>query len=75
MNTDLEELVREGMHRLAAETRAPADVVARARRRLRRQKTVARTALACGTAAAAAVAVIAVIAVVFRSVLRPTGGG
>jgi hypothetical protein len=60
MNTDLEELVREGMHRLAAEVPAPADMVARARRHLRRRKIVARTALACGTAAAAAVAVIAV---------------
>ena len=60
MNTDLEELVREGMHLLAAETRAPADVVARARRHVRRQKTVARAVLACGTAAVAAVAVIAV---------------
>jgi hypothetical protein len=74
MNTDLEELVREGMHRLAAETRAPADVVARARRRLRRQKTVARTALACGTAAAAAVAVIAVIAVIGAGARPGTGG-
>jgi hypothetical protein len=61
MNTDLEELVREGMHRLAADTRAPADVVTRARRHVRRQKTVARAALACGTAAVAVVVVIAVI--------------
>jgi hypothetical protein len=60
MNTDLEELVREGMHGLAAEVWAPADVVARARRHVRRQKIVARAALACGTAAVAAVAVIAV---------------
>jgi hypothetical protein len=60
MNTDLEELVREGMHRLAAEVRAPADVVATARHHLRRRKIVVRAALACGTAAVTAAAVIAV---------------
>jgi hypothetical protein len=71
MNTDLDELVREGMHLLAAETRAPADVVARARRHVRRQKNVARAALACGTAAVAAVVLIAVASLS----TRPGTGG
>ena len=73
MNTDLEELVREGMHRLAAETRAPADVVARARCHAHRHKTVARTALACGTAAVAAIALIALIALIGPGARPGTG--
>jgi hypothetical protein len=74
MSTDLEELVREGMRELTAEVRAPADMVARAHRHLRRQKIVARAALGCGTATAAAVAVIAVIAVTGPDARPGTGG-
>jgi hypothetical protein len=59
MNGDVEELVREGLDRLTADVRVPAQMVARARTRMRRKKTAARAALACGTAAVTAAAVIA----------------
>ena len=51
MNGDVEELVREGLDRLTADVRVPAEMVARARTRVRRRKIAARAALACGTAA------------------------
>ena len=59
MNGDVEELVREGLDRLTADVRVPAEMVARARTRVRRRKIAARAALACGTAAVTAAAVIA----------------
>jgi hypothetical protein len=59
MNGDVEELVREGLDRLTADVGVPAQMVARARTRVRRRKIAARAALACGTAAVTAAAVIA----------------
>ena len=59
MNGDVEELVRESLDRLTADVRVPAEMVARARTRVRRRKITARAALACGTAAVTAAAVIA----------------
>jgi hypothetical protein len=50
MNTDVEELLREGMERFTAEVRAPAGL-AGAAGRLHRRRLAARTAVACGTAA------------------------
>jgi hypothetical protein len=63
MNTDVEELLRDGMERYTAEVRAPAGLARAVGRRYRRRLAV-RAAVACGTAAAAAAAVIFV-----------TGGG
>ena len=71
MNGDVEELVREGLDRLAADVRVPAEMVARARTRVRRRKIAARAALACGTAAVTAAAVIAATGV---GAPRGTGG-
>ncbi|MFI5079436.1 MAG: hypothetical protein ACHQCE_00045 [Streptosporangiales bacterium] len=59
MNGDVEELVRESLDRLTADVRVPAEMVARARTRVRRRKITARAALACGTAAVTVAAVIA----------------
>src|SRR5882672_4571076 len=58
MNTDVEELLRDGMERFTAEVRAPAGL-ARTAGRLHRRRT-ARAAVAGGTAAVTAVAVIVV---------------
>lgn len=54
MNTDVEELLREGMERFTAGVRAPAGLAADAGR-LHRRRLAARTAVACGTAAVVAV--------------------
>ena len=59
MNEDVEQLVREGLDRLAATTQAPTGLAARARRRCFRQRVAVGSAVASGTAAVAAVAVIA----------------
>ena len=59
MNTDVEELVRGGMHRLAAVTETPSGLVGRARRRLRRRRLAAVSAIAGGAVAVTAVAVAA----------------
>ena len=59
MNTDVEELVREGMHRLAAVTEAPTGLVGRARRRLRRRRLAAVSAIAGAAAAITAGALMA----------------
>jgi hypothetical protein len=56
MNTDVEELLRDGMERFTAEVRAPAGL-AGAAGRLHRRRQAARTTMACGTAAAVAVGV------------------
>jgi hypothetical protein len=61
MSTDVEELVRDGMHRLAAATDIPVGLVGRARRRVRRRRLAAVSAIA-GAAAAGAVAAGAVAA-------------
>ncbi len=71
MNGDVEELVREGLDRLTADVRVPAEMVARARTRVRRRKIAARAALACGTAAVTAAAVMAAAGV---GAPRGTGG-
>jgi hypothetical protein len=60
MNGDVQELLREGLDRLTADTRVPAGMLARARTRVRRRKIALRAALACGTAVATVAAVIAV---------------
>jgi hypothetical protein len=60
MNTDVEELLRDGMERFTAEVRAPAGL-AGAAGRLHRRRVVARTAVACGTAAVTAAAVALVV--------------
>jgi hypothetical protein len=59
MNGDIEELLREGVDRFTADVPVPADLVARARTRVRQRRIATRAALACGTAAATAAAVIA----------------
>ena len=71
MNGDVEELVREGLDRLTADVRVPAEMVARARTRVRRRKIAARAALACGTVVVTAAAVIAATGV---GAPRGTGG-
>ncbi len=57
MNTDVEQLLWDGMERLAAVTEAPAGLVGRARRRLRRRR------LAMVSAAGAAITAVAVVTV------------
>ena len=59
MNGDVEELLRESMDQSTADVRVPADILARARTRVRHRQLAMRAALACGTAAATAVAVVA----------------
>lgn len=61
MNTDVEELLREGMERFTAEVRAPAGL-AHTASRLRRRRMAVRAAVACGTAAVTATAAIVVAA-------------
>ena len=58
MNGDVKELLREGGDRFTAGMRVPADLVDRARTRVRRRKIAVRGAVACGTAAVTAAAVI-----------------
>ena len=58
MSTDVEELIRDGMHRLAAATDIPAGLVGRARRRLRRRRIAAVSAVAGAAAVATAAAVV-----------------
>jgi hypothetical protein len=60
MNTDVEELLRDGMERFTADVRAPAGLASETGRRHRRRR-VARTAVACGTAAVTAAAVALVV--------------
>ena len=71
MNGDVEELLRESMDRSTADMRVPADMLARARTRVRHRQLAVRAALACGTAAATAVAVVAAAGVA----AGPGGGG
>ena len=58
MNGDVKELLREGGNRFTVDVRVPADLVDRARTRVRRRKIAAQAAMACGTAAVTAAAVI-----------------
>jgi len=69
MNTDVEELLRDGMERFTAEVRAPAGL-ARTAARLRRRRRTARAAVAGGTAAVTAAAVTVIVAAPGQ-----TGGG
>lgn len=61
MNTDVEELLRDGMERFTAGVQAPAGLAHRTSR-LRRRRMAVRAAVACGTAAVTATAVVAVAA-------------
>jgi hypothetical protein len=61
MNTDVEELLREGMERFTAGVRAPAGLADTARR-LHRRRLAVRAAVACGTAAVTAAAVTVTVA-------------
>ena len=60
MNGDVAELLRESMDQSTADMRVPADMLARARTRVRHRQLAVRAALACGTAAVTAAAVVAV---------------
>jgi hypothetical protein len=71
MNTDVEELLRDGMERLTADVRAPAGLASEAGR-LHRRRRAARTAVACGTAAVTAAAVA--LAVVTSGAHRAPSG-
>jgi hypothetical protein len=70
MNTDVEELLRDGMERFTADVRAPAGLVGEAGR-LHRRRRAARTAVACGIAAVTAAAVALVV--VTGAAARPGG--
>jgi hypothetical protein len=59
MNGDVEELLRESMAQSTADLRVPADMLARARTRVRHRRLAVRAALAFGTAAVTAAAVVA----------------
>ena len=61
MNTDVEELLRDGMERFTAGVQAPAGL-ARTASRLHHRRLAVRAAVACGTAAVTAAAVLAVAA-------------
>jgi hypothetical protein len=73
MNTDLEQLLRDGMERFTAEVQAPAGL-AHTVGRLRRRHRAVRTAVACGTAAVTAAAAVAVIAGVSGGLARHGAG-
>jgi hypothetical protein len=59
MNTDVEQLVREGLDRLVARTEVPAGLADRAHRHLRRRRLAAGSAIAAGTTLVTAIAVVA----------------
>ena len=59
MNTDVEDLLRQGMLRYTADLRAPAGMVRMAERR-RRQRLAQRSVIAGATLAACAAAAVAV---------------
>jgi hypothetical protein len=61
MNTDVEDLLREGMERFAADLRAPAGLIGRAARARRRRLAVRSAAGAAAALAAGAVAAAAVV--------------
>ncbi|MGE5132110.1 MAG: hypothetical protein ACM32E_04260 [Gemmatimonadota bacterium] len=70
MNTNVEELLREGMERFTAGVTAPAGLVQAARQHRRRRRLVIRTTVACTAAAATAVAAV----VVTSAAARPASG-
>ena len=75
MNTDVEELLREGMERFTTGVQAPPGLAGSAvRLRLRRRRRAVRAAVACGTAAVIAVAAIAVTGVAVGAPARPGAG-
>jgi hypothetical protein len=61
MNTNVEELLRDGMERFTADVRAPAGLASEAGRLHRQHRRRARTAMAAGTAAVMAAAVALVV--------------
>jgi hypothetical protein len=67
MTSDVEELLRESMDRLAAGARVPAGLTRRARQRNRQRRRVITAAAVAGTAIAATAAVIAVTVAPQRS--------
>ena len=71
MNTDVEELLREGMERFTTGVQAPTGL-ARAALRLRRRRRAVRAAVACGVVAVIAVTAIAVTGVAAGA--RPGAG-
>jgi hypothetical protein len=73
MNTDVEELLRDGMERFTADVRAPAGLASEAGRLHQRHRRRARTAVAGGTAAVAAVAAAAVVLAVTGGARGTTG--
>lgn len=74
MNTDVEELLRDGMERFTADVRAPAGLARTASRR-RCLRLAVRAAVACGTAAVTAAAAVAVITGAGGGAARPAAGG
>jgi hypothetical protein len=73
MNTDVEELLREGMERFTTGVQAPAGL-AGAAVRLRRRRRAVRAAVACGTAAVIVVGAIALTGVAVGAPARPGSG-
>ena len=74
MNTDVEELLREGMERFTAGVRAPAGLADTARR-LHRRRLAVRAAVACGTAAVTGAAAVAVTVAATGTAARTGPGG
>lgn len=73
MNTDVEDLLREGMERFTIGVQAPAGL-ARAALRLRRRRRAVRAAVACGVVAVIAVTAIAVTGVAVGAPARSGSG-
>jgi hypothetical protein len=74
MNTDVEELLSDGMERFTAGVRAPAGL-ARTAGRLHRRRLAVRAAVTCGTAAVTVAAVVAVTGVASGGPVRPRAAG
>lgn len=72
MNSDIGDLLREGIDRATAGERVPPGLAARARQRYHRRALTVRAAAVTGTAAVAAVAVFAAVA---GGAPQPRGGG
>lgn len=73
MNTDVEELLREGMERFTTGIQAPGGL-ARGAARLHRRRRAVRAAAACGAAAVIAVAAIVLSGVAVGAPARPSTG-
>jgi hypothetical protein len=74
MNDDLEELLREGIDRLTAESEIPDGLVAQAQRRVARRRRSVRGAVAVGAAATATLAAVAVTGLLSASHQLPQAG-